>query len=143
MYDPATPSGRADIGGSGSLAPSTTRPGDTEWGMPDGGVADVGAAATTLADVDRPGSGKSPGLAAGAAASLLMAFLAGPAAGAFACIVAKRDISAARPRMPFGGPARDRSAPCGGAEPAGEGCGGKPVATRWRAVEGSDCAEAS
>src|SRR4029077_8548497 len=51
IYDSATPSGRADIGGSGSPAPSTTRPGDAAWGMPDGGVADLGAAATTLADV--------------------------------------------------------------------------------------------
>jgi len=101
IYDSATPSGRADI------------------------VADLGAAATTLADVDRPGSGKSSGSAIGAAA-----FLAVPAAGAFAGIVARRDISAARPRMPVGAPARDLSAGCGGAEPAREGCGGKPAATR-------------
>jgi hypothetical protein len=130
IYDSATPSGRADIGGSGSPAPSTTRPGDAAWGMPDGGVADRGAAATTLADVDRPGSGKSPGPAVGAAASPSMAFLAVPAAGAFAGIVARRDISAARPRMPVGAQARDLSAGCGGAEPAREGCGGKPAATR-------------
>jgi hypothetical protein len=57
MYDPATPSGRADIGASGSPTPSTTRPGDAESGVSDDGVADVGAAAATLAEVDRPGSG--------------------------------------------------------------------------------------
>src|SRR5262249_8751526 len=125
MYDPATPSGRADIGASGSPAPSTTRSGNAEPGVLDGGVADVGAAATTLAEVDRPGSAKSPGSAAAAAASLLMAFLAAPPAGAFACSVARRDISAARPRMPFGAPARDRSAGCGGGAAAGGGGGGE------------------
>src|SRR5919201_1273498 len=143
IYDPTTPSGRAEIGAPGSPAPSTTRSGDAEAGMPDGAVAELGAAAATLADVGGPGSGKSPGLPTGAAASLLTPSLATPAAGAFACIVARRDISAARPRMPFGAPARDGSAGCRGAEPVGEGCGGKPAATRCRAVEGSDGAEAS
>src|SRR5262249_59790215 len=102
-----------------------------------------GGAARLSADGRREGGGKSAGPAVGPAASLLMVFWAAGGAGAFACILARRDISAARPRMPFGASARDRSAGCGGAAAAGEDCGGKPPATRWRAVEGSDWAGAS
>jgi hypothetical protein len=67
MNDPATPSGRVEIGGSGSPAPNTTRLGDSEWGIPDGAFSNNGPAETSLSDVDRPGIGKSGVAAAGGA----------------------------------------------------------------------------
>jgi hypothetical protein len=43
MSDPASPSGRPDIGGSGSPAPSTTRPGEAGWDIPGDPSAPGGA----------------------------------------------------------------------------------------------------
>jgi len=87
MNDPANPSGRVEIGGSGSPAPSTTRPGDSEWGIPDGAFPNNGPAETSLSDVDRPGIGKSGTSAAdGAALGTVSPFLPVAAAGAFAVV---------------------------------------------------------
>lgn len=59
ISDDASPSGRPDIGGSGSPAPSTTRPsaaGVTEVGM---GIPDAAEAVPTLPERGRSGIAKS------------------------------------------------------------------------------------
>jgi hypothetical protein len=85
MGDPASPSGRPDMGGSGSPTPSTTRPGDADCGAPNGGVAREGAAEAILSDVDRTGIGKSgeagSPTAAGTGGVGAIALFAGPSGG--------------------------------------------------------------
>src|SRR5262249_14154201 len=71
MSDPPSPSGRPDMGGSGSPTPSTTRPGDAGCAVPNGGI-EGGAAGTTLAEVGRAGIGTS-----GAVRSPVMAAMEG------------------------------------------------------------------
>src|SRR5262245_65664991 len=71
MSDPPSPSGRPDMGGSGSPTPSTTRPGDAGCAVPNGGI-EGGAAGTTLAEVGRAGIGTS-----GAVRSPIMAAMDG------------------------------------------------------------------
>src|SRR5262245_2932706 len=98
----ASPSGRPDMGGSGSPAPSRTRPGDAGGGPPDaaaealGGVEVVAAA---LPSGERSGIGRS---------------------------------AAAAPPVGAGIAALDG---------IGDGCGGRPAATRWPAADASGRSE--
>jgi hypothetical protein len=121
--DAASPSGRPDIGGSGSPAPSTTRPGDAGCGLP-GGTADdaVAGLADALPVAAEPGS---------------EAALKGTAGG-FAAVRARPEAIASTPTVEVAEPAATRSrgaAPPVG--PSGGGCDGRPAATRWRAAEAS------
>src|SRR5215831_8300453 len=93
----ASPSGRPDMGGSGSPAPSGTRPGDAGGGPPDAAAEALGGAevVAALPSRERSGIGRS-----GAAA---------PPVGAGVAAV----------------------------DAIGDGCGGRPAATRWPAADAS------
>lgn len=121
VSDAAGPSGHPEIGGSGSPAPSTTRPGDAGCRLPevgDGAEAVEGVAAL-LADAELGST----------------ALLKG-AGGVFGAACAKPDA-----RLPpvVGGvePMTARSGDVAPVDPSGGGCGGRPAATRWRAAEAS------
>jgi hypothetical protein len=101
MSEVASPSGRPDMGGSGSPAPSGTRPGDAGGGPPDAAAEAVGGAEVVagLASRERSGIGRS-----GAATRPV-----GPG-------IAVSDA-------------------------IGDGCGGRPAATRWPAADASGRSE--
>jgi hypothetical protein len=141
-----SPSGRPDIGGSGSPAPTTTRAGAAGGGATDLAIvgSDAPAAVASLADLGRSGIAKS-GLVESLGASGLAdppatpeAGFATPAAadgpGLADAFVGDADVGAL-------GPPAALAAPTGGGlgrraslvDASGGGCGGSPPAIRCRA----------
>src|SRR5215470_3283836 len=74
----ASPSGRPEIGGSGSPAPSTARPDGAGWGVPDVDPAGVAETRPTLAGLCRSGMARSVFGASIFTGSSLAAVPAGP-----------------------------------------------------------------